>query len=101
MQSLIENGYCHSLLAGNALATHDLEGGYFRTGLGQDIYDQSLKPLGHYNHLDILNKARRCGSTKELIKELDIKDGIIYACEKQNIPYLLAGSIRDDGLCRR
>lgn len=97
MQSLIENGYCHSLLAGNALATHDLEGGYFRTGLGQDIYDQSLKPLGHYNHLDILNKARRCGSTKELIKELDIKDGIIYACEKQNIPYLLAGSIRDDG----
>ncbi|PLX70169.1 MAG: hypothetical protein C0602_06720 [Denitrovibrio sp.] len=97
MQALIENGYCHSLLAGNALATHDLEGGHFRTGLGQDIYDQSLKPLGHYNHLDILNKARRFGSVKQLIKELNVEDGIIYACEKHDIPYLLAGSIRDDG----
>jgi lysine-ketoglutarate reductase/saccharopine dehydrogenase-like protein (TIGR00300 family) len=97
MQALIENGYCHSILAGNALATHDLEGAFFRTGLGQDIYDQSLKPLGHYNHLDILNKARRLGSIKNLIAELELKDGIIYSCEKNNVPYLLAGSIRDDG----
>lgn len=97
MQALIENGYCHSLLAGNALATHDLEGAFFRTGLGQDIYDQSLKPLGHYNHLDILNKARRVGSIKDLLTELELEDGIIYACEKKNVPYLLAGSIRDDG----
>jgi len=97
MQALIENGYCHSLLAGNALATHDLEGAYFRTGLGQDIYDQSLRPLGHYNHLDILNKARRLGSVENLIANLNLKDGIIYACEKKKIPYLLAGSIRDDG----
>lgn len=97
MQALIENGYCHSLLAGNALATHDLEGAIFRTGLGQDIYDQSLKPLGHYNHLDILNKVRRFGSIKKMIGEMGVKDGIIYSCEKNNVPYVLAGSIRDDG----
>ncbi|ORJ55854.1 hypothetical protein [Geothermobacter hydrogeniphilus] len=97
MQGLIENGYCHALLAGNALATHDLEGGYFRTGLGQNIYSQELQPLGHYNHLDILNEVRRAGSISAAIEQLQIRDGIIYACEKQQVPYVLAGSIRDDG----
>lgn len=97
MQGLIENGYCHALLAGNALATHDLEGGHFRTGLGQNIYSQELQPLGHYNHLDILNEVRRAGSIPAAIEQLNIRDGIIYACERQQIPYVLAGSIRDDG----
>ncbi len=97
MQGLIENGYCHALLAGNALATHDLEAAYFRTGLGQDIYTQHLKPMGHYNHLDIINAVRKAGSIKQAIHDLQLKDGIIYACEKQQVPYVLAGSIRDDG----
>ncbi|MCP4751583.1 MAG: hypothetical protein GY866_11865 [Proteobacteria bacterium] len=97
MQGMIENGYCHALLAGNALATHDLEAACYRTGLGQNIYTQALQPLGHYNHLDILNSVRKSGSISEAIDQLDLKDGIIYACEKCNVPYLLAGSIRDDG----
>jgi hypothetical protein len=97
MQGLIENGYCHGLLAGNALATHDLEAAYRGTGLGQDIYSQCLKPLGHYNHLDVLNEVRRVGSIKQAIPILGIDNGIIYACEKHAVPYVLAGSIRDDG----
>ncbi len=97
MQGLIENGYCHGLLAGNALATHDLEAALFRTGLGQDIYSQNLKPLGHYNHLDIINAVRQYGSVARAISGLDLQDGIIYACEKHQVPYTLAGSIRDDG----
>ncbi len=97
MQGLIENGYCHGLLAGNALATHDLEAALFGTGLGQDIYSQTLKPLGHYNHLDTINEVRRRGSIAKAIEELNTKGGIIYACEKKGIPYVLAGSIRDDG----
>jgi len=97
MQGLIENGYCHGLLAGNALATHDLEAALFQTGLGQNIYSQHLQPLGHYNHLDLINKVRRAGSIPQAIEELNLKDGIIYACEKQKVPYVLAGSIRDDG----
>ncbi len=97
MQGLIENGYCHGLLAGNALATHDLEAACFRTGLGQDIYTQHLKPMGHYNHLDIINAVRKSGSIKQAISDLQLKDGIIYACENQQVPYVLAGSIRDDG----
>ena len=97
MQGLIESGYCHALMAGNALATHDLEAARFRTGLGQDIYTQTLRPQGHYNHLDILNTVRRIGSIAEAMRELNVKDGIIYACEKCDVPYVLAGSIRDDG----
>jgi lysine-ketoglutarate reductase/saccharopine dehydrogenase-like protein (TIGR00300 family) len=97
MQGLIENGFCHAILAGNALATHDLEAARFRTGLGQDIYTQTVQPLGHYNHLDIINEVRSRGSISSTIADLGLKDGIIYACEKKGVPYVLAGSIRDDG----
>ncbi|UFS69897.1 hypothetical protein LPW11_18665 [Geomonas sp. RF6] len=97
MQFMVEAGYCHALLAGNALATHDLEAAHFRTGLGQDIYTQTLRPRGHYNHLDILNEVRQAGSISKAIRELNLQDGIIAACERCRVPYLLAGSIRDDG----
>jgi hypothetical protein len=97
MQGLIENGYCHALMAGNALATHDLEAAHFGTGLGQDIYNQALHPLGHYNHLDVINAISMAGSIPKGLLKLQIDNGIIHACESKNIPYVLAGSIRDDG----
>lgn len=97
MQGLIESGFCHALMAGNALATHDLEAAVYNTGLGQNIYSQQLQPLGHYNHLDILNEVRKAGSIRAAIKRLQIEDGIMYGCEKKGVPYILAGSIRDDG----
>ncbi len=97
MQGLIESGYCHALMAGNALATHDLEASRFGTGLGQDIYNQQLVPLGHYNHLDVINAVRRNGSVAAYIEQERVDSGIISACVKKGIPYVLAGSIRDDG----
>ena len=97
MQGLIQAGFCHALMAGNALATHDLEAAVFGTGLGQNIYSQELQPMGHYNHLDILNVVRRAGSIKAALKELQITNGIVHACENSHVPYVLAGSIRDDG----
>jgi lysine-ketoglutarate reductase/saccharopine dehydrogenase-like protein (TIGR00300 family) len=97
MQGLIENGFCHALMAGNALATHDIEAAIYNTGLGQNIYTQTLQPMGHYNHLDILNAVRKAGSIAASIDTLGITNGIMYACERNNIPYVLAGSIRDDG----
>lgn len=97
MQYLIENGYCDGLLAGNALATHDLEAAYFRTALGQNIYTQESVPNGHYNHLDVINKIRSCGSIPSFIAKEKIHDGIIYAMNKCNKPFVLCGSIRDDG----
>ena len=97
MSSLIENGYVHAILAGNALATHDLEGAYMGTALGQDIYTHISQPNGHYNHLATINRVRNHGSISAFIREEGINSGIIYNCEKHGIPYVLGGSIRDDG----
>ena len=97
MQLLIENGYIDGILAGNALATHDLEAGYFKTALGQNIYTQESMPNGHYNHLDVLNMVRDYGSIETFIEKEKIKDGIVYAMVKQKKTLVLAGSIRDDG----
>ncbi len=97
MQALIENGYAHGLLAGNALATHDLEGALLHTALGQDIYTQKSLPNGHYHHLDVINKVRRSGSIPQFIDDYQIDNGIIYSCVKKQVPMVLTGSIRDDG----
>ena len=97
MQALVENGYAHGLMAGNALATHDLEGALLHTALGQDIYTQKSQPNGHYNHLDVINKVRRSGSIPQFIEDYKIDNGIIYSCVKNGVPMVLTGSIRDDG----
>ena len=97
MQALIDNGYCHGLLAGNALATHDLEGSLLHTALGQDIYTQESRPNGHYHHIDVINAARAAGSIPAFIEQNGIRDGIMHACVAHGVPYVLAGSIRDDG----
>ena len=94
---LIQNGYVDALLAGNALATHDLEGAYLKTALGVDIYTQKGMPNGHYNHLDTINRVRYHGSVKKFIEAEGIDNGIIWSCETCGVPYVLGGSIRDDG----
>ncbi|AKA72000.1 hypothetical protein [Clostridium scatologenes] len=97
MASLIDAGFIHALFAGNALATHDLEGSILKTALGQDIYTQFSIPNGHYNHIDIINGARRAGSLEKFVHEKGITDGVIHSCIKNKVPFVLAGSIRDDG----
>lgn len=97
LTALAEAGYVNGLLAGNAMATHDLEGAYLGTALGQNIYTQESVPMGHYNHLDLLNDVRTAGSVKTFINTENIDNGLMQAVIKLNIPYVLAGSIRDDG----
>jgi hypothetical protein len=97
MISLIENGFVHAILAGNALATHDMEGAILRTALGQDIYTQNSIANGHYHHLDVINKARGAGSLERMVENGYIRDGIVHTCVKNQIPLVLTGSIRDDG----
>jgi hypothetical protein len=80
MVALIENGYAHALLAGNALANHDLEAAIFRTGLGQDIYTQSPVFQGHYHHLVVINMAAAAVSIGALMEKKAIGDGEIHAC---------------------
>ena len=97
MQVMVENGYVDGLMAGNALATHDLEGSMFHTALGQDIYTQQCHPNGHYNHLDVINRVRKSGSIAQFIDDYKIDNGIMYSCVKNDVPFVLTGSIRDDG----
>ena len=94
---IIAGGYAHGILAGNALATHDLEAAYLGTALGQNIYTRKNEPNGHYHHLDTLNRVRYHGSISSFIAAEGISEGIMYNCEKYGVPYVLAGSIRDDG----
>ncbi|KZL93782.1 hypothetical protein CLMAG_08330 [Clostridium magnum DSM 2767] len=90
MAGLIDAGFVDVIFAGNALATHDLEGSILRTALGQNIYTQQSVFNGHYNHIDIINKARRAGSLEKFVEQENIKDGVVYSCIKNNIPlYLL------------
>ena len=97
MAALIDSGYCHALFAGNALATHDMEGDVFHTGLGQDIYTKEVTYNGHYNHLHVINLVRKAGSIKNFIEQNNIGTGIMSALIRNNVPFVLAGSIRDDG----
>lgn len=97
LTELLEAGYMDSLLAGNAMATHDLEGGYLQTALGQNVYTQESMPNGHYNHLDTINEARRLGSIEKFVESGEIEDGLMKKIVEMKIPYVLAGSIRDDG----
>lgn len=97
LSRLAENGYVQALLGGNAMATHDLEGGYLNTALGQDIYTQESDPLGHYNHLDTLNAIRSVGSIDEFINQGNVRDGFVKTLNRLGVPITLAGSIRDDG----
>ena len=95
--SIINSGFAHGLLAGNALAVHDIEGSLFGTALGQEIYSKRHALRGHYKHLDTINRARALGSIEQMVAEKLLADGIMHAILKHNVPYVLAGSIRDDG----
>ena len=97
LAAIIRNGYAGAVLAGNALATHDLEGAYMHTALGQNIYTQENVHNGHYNHLDLINRVRAAGSMPEFIEQEDLDNGVIAAAVKSNVPIVLGGSIRDDG----
>ncbi|MBW9221431.1 TIGR00300 family protein [Methanothermococcus sp. SCGC AD-155-C09] len=97
LAKLIRMGYIQGLLAGNALATHDIESVLYGTSLGVDI--KTGKPIlgGHKHHIYAINTIMKAGSIKEAVEQGIIKRGIMYECIKNNVPYVLAGSIRDDG----
>ncbi len=94
---LIRLGYIDGVLAGNALAVHDIEYATLGTSLGMNVHDGSLAIKGHRNHMDTINAVFRAGSISEMVKKGALKRGIMYECVKKKIPFILAGSIRDDG----
>jgi len=95
--TLIRSGYIHAVLAGNALAVHDIEYATLGTSLGMNIQDGTLAVRGYRNHMQAINSVFKEGSISKMVKNKKLTKGIMYECVKKNIPYVLAGSIRDDG----
>lgn len=94
---MIRRGYLHVLFAGNALATHDIEQALYGTSLGIDLEQGLPAEEGHEHHLRAINTIRRLGGIQAAVQQGALKSGIMYECVKNNIPFVLAGSIRDDG----
>jgi lysine-ketoglutarate reductase/saccharopine dehydrogenase-like protein (TIGR00300 family) len=90
-------GYVHGLLAGNAIAVHDIENALMGTSLGMHINDGTLAVRGHRNHMQAINEVFKAGSLKAMVQKKILEKGVMYECIINNIPFVLAGSVRDDG----
>ena len=96
MAWFIDNGFVGAMLAGNAVAVHDIEASIFRTTLGMTSNGEASTG-GHGLHMRAINKVRAAGSIAKAVEQGIITDGIMYSLVKKNIPFILTGSIRDDG----
>jgi lysine-ketoglutarate reductase/saccharopine dehydrogenase-like protein (TIGR00300 family) len=94
---LVRNGYVNLLFAGNALAAHDIEQAFFGTSLGVSMEQGRVCEGGHEHHLRAINRIRRAGGIARAVETGLLTRGIMYECVKNNVPFVLAGSIRDDG----
>ena len=94
---MIKTGHINALLAGNALAVHDVEYATLGTSLGMKVKDGTLAVRGHRNHMDAINSVFKSGSLRKMVQQKKLTRGIMYECVKKNIPFVLAGSLRDDG----
>ncbi len=97
LKKLIQEGYVHALLGGNAIAVHDIEQSMMGTSLGMDMKRGVSVQGGHRHHLKAINTIRRHGSIANAVEKGALTSGVMYECVKNNVPFSLAGSIRDDG----
>jgi lysine-ketoglutarate reductase/saccharopine dehydrogenase-like protein (TIGR00300 family) len=92
----IHNGYVQAVLAGNAVAVHDIEAAIYGTTLGMTNTGRPTDG-GHGLHMRAINQVRAAGSIEAAVRSGLIKSGIMHALVTHNVPFVLAGSIRDDG----
>ncbi|MFN6558789.1 MAG: TIGR00300 family protein [Nostoc sp. ChiSLP01] len=97
LAQLIRQGYVQALLGGNAIAVHDIEQNMMGTSLGVDMKRGVAVRGGHRHHLKVINTIRRYGSIPKAVEAGIIKSGVMYECVQNDVPFVLAGSIRDDG----
>jgi lysine-ketoglutarate reductase/saccharopine dehydrogenase-like protein (TIGR00300 family) len=94
---LIRRGFVDVLLAGNALAVHDIEGALYGTSLGVSLETGAPVEGGHRHHMRAINAIRRAGGIHAAVEAGLLSSGVMYECVKRGVPFVLAGSIRDDG----
>lgn len=97
LSKIIEMGYVDVLFAGNALATHDIETALYGTSLGISLNTGLNEEEGHQHHIRAINTIRYYGSIQAAVEAGVLTSGVMYTLVKKNIPFVLCGSIRDDG----
>jgi lysine-ketoglutarate reductase/saccharopine dehydrogenase-like protein (TIGR00300 family) len=97
LASLIRNGFVHGLLSGNALGVHDIEAALFGTSLGVRLSDGRQEEHGHRNHMRAINAIYHAGSVRQAVESGRLRSGVLYECVRAGVPFVLAGSLRDDG----
>jgi len=97
LERLIRSGYVNVLFAGNALAVHDIEYALFETSLGVYLDRGQSAEGGHGHHVRAINTIRRAGSIRKAVARGILQKGVMYTCVREKVPFVLAGSIRDDG----
>ena len=97
LAELVRAGWIDLLFAGNGFATHDIEANVMGTSLGVSVQAGILSEGGHANHLRVINEVRRYGSIATAVDAGYIDGGVMYECVRAGVPFVLAGSIRDDG----
>jgi lysine-ketoglutarate reductase/saccharopine dehydrogenase-like protein (TIGR00300 family) len=97
LSKLIREGYVNALLSGNALGVHDIEAALLGTSLGIRQTDGRQEEHGHRNHMRAINAIYHCGSIRGAVESGRLRSGIMYECIRHNVPFVLAGSLRDDG----
>jgi lysine-ketoglutarate reductase/saccharopine dehydrogenase-like protein (TIGR00300 family) len=97
LEQLIEWGFVDLLFGGNALALHDIENALFGTSVGVDLKRGSLAERGHENQMRAINTIREAGGISRAVETGTLKSGIMAACVRHGVEFILAGSIRDDG----
>ena len=97
LSKIIELGYVDVLFAGNALATHDIETAMYGTSLGVSLASGLNEEDGHQHHIRAINTVRYYGSIPAAVEAGVLTSGVMYSCVKRGIPFVLCGSIRDDG----
>jgi lysine-ketoglutarate reductase/saccharopine dehydrogenase-like protein (TIGR00300 family) len=97
LEGLIRAGYVHVLFGGNGLATHDIEYALLGTSLGVYLDRGTPAKDGHDHHMRAINTIRDCGGIRQAVKRGLLRHGVFHACVTKGVPYVLGGSIRDDG----
>ncbi|MDQ3293891.1 MAG: TIGR00300 family protein [Actinomycetota bacterium] len=95
--SLVRQGHIDVLFAGNGFATHDMESNVHGTSLGVSVTSGYGTEGGHSNHLRLINEVRRHGSIQAAIEAGFVTGGAMYECVQRGVPFVLGGSVRDDG----
>jgi lysine-ketoglutarate reductase/saccharopine dehydrogenase-like protein (TIGR00300 family) len=97
LAALIRGGWVHGVLSGNALGVHDVEAALLGTSLGVRLSDGRQEEHGHRNHMRAINAIYRAGGVRQAVESGRLSQGILYECVKAGVPFVLAGSLRDDG----